>query len=117
MEDEHDLVWCMMEGLSHHVDIQHTDSAVEAMRIIRESAQLDVLVCDRQLIEGQTPNGVHVIRAFREKWPDRQVVYISGDAPEGLPDDEQETVRGTSVLLKPFSLNELLLLLPVDVDR
>lgn len=74
-----------------------------AIAIIDQSAELHALITDIRL--GPGPNGWHVARYAREKFPDIAVLYITGDSA-GLWRDEG--VHNSAVLRKPFARTQML---------
>jgi PAS domain S-box-containing protein len=75
--------------------------ASEALAILRNGVQLDLLLCDVALPGGI--NGLEIADAARRQRPDLRILLASGYGPEGL-----EAGEGYEVMAKPFTQAELL---------
>ena len=86
-------------------DIAFAGGAKEAMEKIKSLDNLDLLVTDIKLPDG---DGIQVIRGFRKKYPSTRVLIVTGSpSPEARPEELKEMGLSTEdVLFKPFEIME-----------
>lgn len=74
----------------------------EGVKTIEECA-VDILITDLKLPDG---TGVEVIRKFKEKFRDKQVIIMTGSLTPEERLSHADCIGGSHYLLKPFDINE-----------
>jgi CheY-like chemotaxis protein len=80
-------------------EVTEAASGGDALRLLQAKIALDVLLTDIRL---PGANGWEVARAYRERFPDLPVLYVSGYAELLLP------VPGGIILSKPYRLAQVI---------
>lgn len=107
VEDD-DLVRRMLvQALQTDFDLITAEDFPEACLRLQGPYSFSMLVTDLQLKRDEK-DGVDVIRAFRERFPDAPVLLISGNAPAVRTDDRLRALAGVEILEKPFGHRKLL---------
>jgi len=96
------LVKDVLEDLGYQV-IEATDS-LSALRVLRSSARIDLLITDVGLPGGM--NGRQVADAGRELRPELRTLFITGYAESAAVGDGG-LGPGMKILTKPFAVDEL----------
>ena len=80
----------------------------DALRLLQTGIALDALLTDVRMPEA---NGWEVARAFRERFPDLPVVYVTGYA------EQMQPVTGGVILSKPYSMTQIISLLGAMAEQ
>jgi CheY-like chemotaxis protein len=73
-------------------------SGGEALRLLHAGIAVDALLTDVRMPEA---NGWEVARAYRERFPDLPVVYVTGYA------DQTQPVPGGTIISKPYKMAQV----------
>lgn len=74
----------------------------EALRLLQTEITVDALLTDIRMPEA---NGWEVARAYRERFPDLPVIYVTGYA------EQMQPVPGGIILSKPYKMSQVIGLL------
>jgi CheY-like chemotaxis protein len=80
-------------------EVTEAASGGDALRLLQAKIALDVLLTDIRL---PGANGWEVARAYRERFPDLPVLYVSGYA------EQMQPVPGGIILSKPYRLAQVI---------
>ena len=80
----------------------------QALRLLCSGTTVDVLFTDIRMPEA---NGWEVARAYRERFPDLPVLYVTGYAEQVQP------VPGGIIISKPYKLSQVVGLLKTIPER
>ena len=75
------------------------DSGEEALRLLHAGVTVDVLLTDIRL---PGANGWAVARAYRERFPDLPVLYVTGYA------EQMQPVSGGIIISKPYRMAQVI---------
>ena len=113
VDDEDDLVQALVERLElRGIEARGVTRGREALRLVDES-RYDVVLLD---VKMPGLSGLQVIRTMKEKWPDIQVVLLTGhgsaqDAEEGME------IGAFDYVMKPVRIDKLLKILRAASGR
>ena len=89
-----------LEDAGH--EVIEAASGGEALRLLQTGIAVDALLTDVRMPEA---NGWEVARAYRERFPDLPVLYVTGYA------EQMQPVTGGVILSKPYSMTQIISLL------
>ena len=104
--DDDPLICRQLEELygSHQYDAQSTSNAADALRLLSEQ-EYSLVVCDLKI---PGTDGIGLTREIRERWPDLDVVMITGYA--SIKGAVEAIKQGASeYITKPFQQEEIIL--------
>jgi len=104
--DDDPLICRQLEELygSHKYDAQSTSNAADALRLLSEQ-EYSLVVCDLKI---PGTDGIGLTREIRERWPDLDVVMITGYA--SIKGAVEAIKQGASeYITKPFQQEEIIL--------
>ena len=104
--DDDPLICRQLEELygSHKYDAQSTGNAADALRLLSEQ-EYSLVVCDLKI---PGTDGIGLTREIRERWPDLDVVMITGYA--SIKGAVEAIKQGASeYITKPFQQEEIIL--------
>lgn len=100
VEDETAIRTMMVSALKRGgYNIVEAQDGAEALRLLGDGLALDALITD---IRMPGADGWAVARAYRERYPDLPVLYVTGQADDMLP------VPGGVLVGKPFRMSQVL---------
>jgi CheY-like chemotaxis protein len=76
-------------------EVTEADSGGEALRLLQGGITVDALLTDVRLPEA---NGWVVAKAYRERFPDLPVLYVTGNA------EQMQPVPGGIIIAKPYRI-------------
>jgi CheY-like chemotaxis protein len=82
--------------------VMEAASGGQALRLLQTGIAVDVLLTDIRLPEA---NGWEVARAYRERFPELPVLYVTGYA------EQMQPVAGGVILSKPYKMSQVIGLL------
>jgi CheY-like chemotaxis protein len=80
----------------------------QALRLLQADIAIDALLTDIRMPEA---NGWEVARAYRERFPDLPVLYVTGYA------EQMQPVIGGVILSKPYTMTQIIRLLDAMVEQ
>ena len=80
----------------------------QALRLLQTDIAIDALLTDIRMPEA---NGWEVARAYRERFPDLPVLYVTGYA------EQMQPVTGGVMLSKPYTRNQIIGLLDAVAEQ
>jgi CheY-like chemotaxis protein len=83
-------------------EVMEAETGGQALRLLQAGIAVDVLLTDVRLPEA---NGWEVAQAYRERFPDLPVLYVTGYA------EQMQPVRGGIILSKPYKMSQVIGLL------
>jgi CheY-like chemotaxis protein len=83
-------------------EVMEAASGGQALRLLRTGIAVDALLTDIRMPEA---DGWEVARAYRQRFPDLPVVYVTGYS------EQMQPVTGGIVLSKPYKMSQLVDLL------
>ena len=83
-------------------DVVEARDGAEALRLLQAGLTIDTLLTDVRM---PGVDGLTVARAYRERFPDLPVLYVTGQADDMLP------VPGGVLVKKPFRMSQILTVL------
>jgi CheY-like chemotaxis protein len=101
-----DMAVAELEEAGHHV--MEAASGGQALRLLQTGIAVDALLTDIRMPEA---NGWEVARAYRERFPDLPVVYVTGYA------EQMQPVTGGVILSKPYRMSQVVDLLNALADQ
>lgn len=101
-----DMAVAELEEAGHQV--MEAATGGQALRLLQTGISIDVLLTDIRMPEA---NGWEVARAYRQRFPDLPVVYVTGYAEQVQP-----VTRGI-ILTKPYKMAQVVDLLNALVDQ
>lgn len=101
-----DMAVAELEDAGHQV--LEAASGGQALRLLQTGIAVDALLTDIRMPEA---NGWEVARAYRQRFPDLPVVYVTGYAEQLHP------VTGGVILSKPYKMSQVVGLLNALVDQ
>ena len=95
-----DMAVAELEEAGHQV--LEAASGGQALRLLQTGIAVDALLTDIRMPEA---NGWEVARAYRQRFPDLPVVYVTGYSEQTQP------VTGVIILCKPYKISQVVDLL------
>jgi CheY-like chemotaxis protein len=80
----------------------------QALRLLQSDIAIDALLTDIRMPEA---NGWEVARAYRERFPDLPVLYVTGYA------EQMQPVAGGVILSKPYTMTQIINLLDAMAEQ
>jgi CheY-like chemotaxis protein len=80
----------------------------QALRLLQTDVAIDALFTDIRMPEA---TGWEVARAYRERFPDLPVLYVTGYA------EQMQTVTGGVIVAKPYKISQVIGLLSAIPDQ
>ena len=95
-----DMAVTELEEAGH--EVMEAASGGQALRLLQTGIAVDALLTDIRMPEA---NGWEVARAYRQRFPDLPVVYVTGYA------EQMQPVPGGIIISKPYRMAQLVDLL------
>ena len=89
-------------------DVVQVATGGQALRLLQSAIVIDALLTDIRMPEA---NGWEVARAYRERFPDLPVLYVTGYA------EQMQPVMGGVIISKPYTMCQIISLLGAMAEQ
>lgn len=113
IEDEPSMLFCVEQILKRHYEVIPVSDCLSGERIL-ESRPIEILICDENL-PGE--NGLMFMARIRDRFPDLQMILMTGQASEELLAQAINEVQVLRFLPKPFGAETLIRFVREAADR